>query len=202
MPQIQDPELSERLRRKFSIVGSSSIDTIAPELVGVVVVDELLPNQDRFEAVLATQTVGDTGDIPESGLINLSASQHLVIDHIIVSHSGVGVMRLRFGQVGGTPGSGAVTQFTDFRNPLNAPAVGEPATNLNTAAGAGTRLITARLLGNTPQIWHPNIVLDFAGAALFKDRVHVDSELVAITMNVTYFFHFIDPDINRPIVPA
>ena len=198
MPQIQDPALSERLRRKFAITGSSTIDTIAPELVGVVLVDELLPNQQRFEAVLAGQIVGDAGDIPEFGLINLSASAHLVIDGILVSHSGVGVMRLRFGQVGGTPGAGAVTQFTDFRNPLNAPAVAEPATDLNTAAGAGTRLITARLLGNTPQFWQPNIVLDFAGAPLFADRVHVDSELVAITMNVTYFFHFIDPDIRRP----
>jgi len=198
-PQIQDPALAERLRRKFAIVGSSTIDTIAPELVGVVLVDSLLPEREDFDAQISAQTVGDTGDIPEFGLINLAPSRHLKITQVHISVSSTGVVRLRLGQVGGTPGAGGNTLHTDMRNQLNAAAVGSPATNLNSAAGSGAIIHQTRIIANTPHVFYPrNLVLDFTGAANFRDRVHTDAALTASTLNVTFVFHFIEPEITRP----
>lgn len=49
MPRIQDPRLSENLRRRFQIKGADWIDTLAPELVGVVLVDDMTgPELERY----------------------------------------------------------------------------------------------------------------------------------------------------------
>jgi len=200
MPQIQDPDLTARLRRKFAIVGNESIDTLAPELVGVVLVESLIPERQDFDASIHAQVTGDTGDIPEIGLRNLSAEKLLKITQIHVSLSGIAVVSLRLGIVGGTVIPGGNTFHTDFRNPLGAAAVGENASNLNSAGGSGAGIMRSRLLGNTPLIWYPrNLVLRFAGTTIggtFFDRIHVDAALAATTLNVGYVFHFIDPELT------
>jgi len=199
-PQIQEPELAERLRRKFGIVGGSAIDTIAPELVGVVLVDELLPRRDRMEAVGTNEITGDAADIAESGLQNLDQTRLLVIDAIMVSHNTVSAtIRVRAGDPGGTPVAGANTQTTDFRNQSIAPAVMLAAVDLNTAAGSGTILHAFRMLGNTPVTIRPNIVLRTAGisvAAVPVDRIHVDMNVVAQALRTMFFFHFEEPSLR------
>ena len=40
MPEIQDPELSSKLRERFQVKGHGTISTLAPEIVPVVVVDD------------------------------------------------------------------------------------------------------------------------------------------------------------------
>ena len=200
MPQIQDPALAERLRRHFAIVGPSTIDTISPELVGVVVVDTLLPRQDLQEAVGTNSITGDAADISESGLQNLDATRLLVIDQLIVDPHGVALVRVRLGDPGGTPVAGANTFHTDFRNQFNAPALMLAATDLNTAAGSGNILFQARHLANSPFIWRPNFVLRPAGTIVGGtpvDRIHWDQNIVAQTLTSTVFFHFEEPGLRN-----
>lgn len=43
MPRIQTADITSLIRERFQIKGAGSIDTIAPEIVGTVSLDELLP---------------------------------------------------------------------------------------------------------------------------------------------------------------
>lgn len=132
MPQIQAPELAEALRRKFSIVGGSPIDTIAPELVGVVVVDVLLPRLLRLDGCTSARITGDTGDIPEIRLRNLDPIRQLIVDRIILTTSSANtVVRVRRGNSGGTIASTADAIAVDRRNPTEVPADEGDSTNLN-----------------------------------------------------------------------
>ena len=200
-PQIQDPELAERLRRKFAIVGSSSIDTIAPELVGVVVVDELLPVKERFEQSATTNITADTNDIPEIELANLDAENALVIDRFdITTNAGAPIVRFRHGVLGGTRVGGPNTHNTDMRNPFVGGGGGvTSAVDLNTA-GQGTIIWQAKILANTAITVFPNFVLDVAGAldaTVARDVVHWDSNLPAQQLIVAVFFHMVPRGIVR-----
>ena len=202
MPQIQRPDLAEALRRKFDIVGPSSIDTIAPELVGVVVVDELIPRLQRHEAVITTVATGDTGDIPEIELRNMDPGRLLVIDEIHLSTSSANArLRVRLLAPGGTL-SGSQGQGTsrDLRNPLIQPGFTDIATNLNTTAGAGTILYQAQIAVNTLYRTNPNLVLREAGGldgAVQRDRMHVDINVAAATLIASFFFHMEERDLFR-----
>ena len=202
MPQIQRPDLAEALRRKFDIVGSSTIDTLAPELVGVVIVDELIPRISRQEAVASVAVTGDTGDIPEIELRNMDASRPLVIDAIILSTQSANTrLSIRFGAPGGTvSGSQGQGHVTDFRvnRSLIAPGFTDVATDLN-SAGAGAVLWHSQVLPNTPIVVHPNIVLDVAGstfgAAIPLDRIHTSSNVAASSLRTTFMYHMIEREI-------
>jgi len=196
-PQIQDPALAERLRRKFAIVGSGGIDTIAPELVGVVVVDQVMPAVERFEGFKSTQVVGDTGDIPEIGIINESTVDLLVIDQVIISVSAVGVVRLRLGEVAGTAVVTVQSFARDQTSQVQVPASGDDATNSLGSNGTGEIVMFTRTLANVMNVWKPNLVLDVNGAANDRDRCHCDAALTAATLNVTYLFHFTPPPLQR-----
>jgi len=199
-PQIQDPALSERLRRKFAIVGSSTIDTIAPEIVGVVVVDELLPRLDRFEAMHGLQATGDTGDIAEIVLRNTDPVNNLVIDDFWIGGTAGTTYRYRAGDAGGTEGAGAVLHTSDLRGNLLVPALIHVATDLNSTAGAGQTYWSARILAN--ETWHvkPNTVLapngTILGVNVVRDAVHWDVATVAVLLNISVKFHFEPPVIG------
>ena len=201
MPQIQRPDLAEALRRKFDIVGSSTIDTIAPELVGVVIVDELLPRASRTEATASTLATGDSGDVPEIELRNMDASRPLVVDAILLSTQSANVrLSIRFGAPGGTvSGSQGLGIVTDFRvrNSFVAPGFTDVATDLN-SAGAGTLMWHSEVLPGTPILVHTNIVLDVAGALIgtvTADRIHTSSNVAASTLRTTFFYHMIEREI-------
>ena len=201
MPQIQRPDLAEALRRKFDIVGGSSIDTISPELVGVVVVDELIPRLERMEAVASAAITGDAGDVPEIELRNMDASRPLVVDTVIISTASGNVRAsIRFGAPGGTL-SGSQTQGTtmDFRRRASfvAPGFIDTAVNLN-SSGAGTILWHSEILAGTPIVIHPNIVLDVAGSlvgAVTADRIHTSINVAAGSLRTTYMYHMIEREI-------
>ena len=200
-PQIQDPELAERLRRKFAIVGSSSIDTIAPELVGVVIVDEVLPALGRDEGMLSQSITGDTGDIPEVGIRNIDAVRSMVIDHIQFSSNSGGVTKLRLGDVGGTELSAAIGQVADFRRQaLLSPAHTASAQNFNTVTGAGTIIWQSTIVPNTPYDIHPNLVIAPAGTIVgvnvVRDVVHMDMQLAAAILRVNWFYHFVPAELR------
>ena len=203
MPQIQDPELSERLRRKFSIVGSSSIDTIAPELVGVVIVDDVMPNPDRDEGMVAQDITGDTNDIPEVGIRNIDVLRSCVIDRITASTTNTGVeMHLRLGPPGGTELAAAIGQVTDFRRGSLLSAVHTAsATDLNSVGGSGTRIWEATVLPNEIHNIEPNIVLAPAGTIVGvnveRDVIHMDIAKTSGRLRVTWFYHFIPPPLFR-----
>ena len=201
MPQIQRPDLAEALRRKFDIVGPSSIDTIAPELVGVVIVDELIPRQQRHEAAITTQATGDTGDIPEIELRNMDPGRLLVIDEIHLSANANARLRVRLVAPGGTL-SGSQGQGTsrDLRNPLIQPGFTDIAVNLNSINGAGTIIAHAQIAVNTVYKIFPNIVLREAGGldgAVVRDRMHVDTNGAASTLLATFFYHMEERDLFR-----
>lgn len=193
MPQIQRPDLAEALRRKFDIVGPSGIDTIAPELVGVIIVDELIPRLQRHEAAISAVATGDAGDIPEIELRNMDPGRLLIIDEISLSASGNNRVRVRTLAPGGTL-SGSQGQGTsrDFRNPLVQPGFTDIATDLNSINGAGTILAQANIAVNVVYRIFPNIVLREAGGldgAIVRDRMHVDTNGAATTLIATFFYH-------------
>ena len=204
MPQIQDPELAERLRRKFSIVGSSAIDTIAPELVGVVVVDEVLPAIGRDEGMLSQSITGDTGDIPEVGIRNIDEVRSMVIDRIQFSSNSGGVTKLRLGDVGGTELAAAIGQVADFRGQtLLSPAHAASAQNFNTVTGAGTVIWQSTIVPNTPYDIHPNLVIAPAGTIVgvnvVRDVVHMDMQLAAAILRVNWFYHFVPAELRAGV---
>ena len=193
MPQIQRPDLGEALRRKFDIVGPSSIDTISPELVGVVIVDEILPRLDRAEGIGSNSITGDANDIAESGLQNLDPARLLILDKVVISGSSTTRYRLRAGPPGGTVGAGGNIDASDLRGALLVPALTLSATDLNSVAGSANIYAEVRLLANTAWEWKPNLVLDVAGTVrggTETDRIHVDHAQVASTLTASYFFHF------------
>ena len=194
MPQIQRPDLAEALRRKFDIVGESTIDTIAPEIVGVVVVDELIPRLQRHEAVVSTTATGDAGDIPEIELRNMDPGRLLVVDEVHLSSSSANArLRVRNLAPGGTlSGSQGQATSRDFRNPLVQPGFTDVATDLNTTAGAGNIMYQAQVAVNTLFKSRPNLVLGEAGlldGTVQRDRIHVDINVAAATLIASFFFH-------------
>ena len=193
MPQIQRPDLAEVLRRKFDIVGSSSIDTLSPELVGVIIVDEIIPRLDRAEGIGSNSIVGDANDIAESGLENTDAERLLILDKITIGGSATAVYRVRIGPPGGTVGAGGNIFASDLRGQLLVPALTLSATNLNSAGGSGNIFAQVRLLANTTWEFRLNLVLDVAGTVrggTATDRIHTDMNSVNGTLSTTYEFHF------------
>lgn len=199
-PQIQDPDLSERLRRKFQIVGSSSIDTIAPELVGVVVVDSLLPSVSRRSALMTVEiTISDAGDIPEISLVNLDPVASLVIEEFWIGGNTAGTYRFRTLGVQGTLVAGGVIAGNDLRGPLLVPAITPTAVDLNALGGGGTRLWQGRLSANVTVHVITNTVLAPAGTligAIPRDVVHWDNSIAASRLAVAARIHFEDPAIG------
>ena len=201
MPQIQDPELSNRLRRKFGIVGNV-IDTLAPEIVGVVVVDDVLPQVGREEGMLAQVITGDTGDIPEAGLRNMDQTKALVIDQIQWSTPNTGtIVKLRLGSPNGTELAAAIGQVRDFRGQsLLSPAHAASAQNFNTVTGGGTIIWSMTCVANTPYDIFPNLVLAPAGTIVGvnveRDVVHMEIQFAAAILRVVWFYHFVDPPLQ------
>jgi len=199
MPQIQAPEIAERLRRKFSIVGQSSIDTIAPELVGVIIVDEIIPNQQQTHAAISTVLTGDTADIAEFGVRNLDETRLLVIDRVLISAAAIILARVRQGGPGGTVTAGGIPSPLDRRNPLTSAAVGLPAVDLNTTAGAGAILFQKRAGANFVADFSPNIVLETPAnaGAVAADRFHCDTNQAALQIIFSVKMHWEDPGDRR-----
>jgi len=198
MPQIQDPELSERLRRKFGIVGHSSIDTIAPELVGVVIVDEVLPTTGQLFGFLSQDVQGDTGDIPEAGIRNIDPVRSLQVDRIRYSTLGTGEVHLRLGAPGGTELAAAIGVVQDQRSRgLLVPAHSASATDFNTVTGSGTIIWQAQSLPNTPyEIQPDSLILAPQGTlvgAVVRDVIHLDLQAAAGRILVSWEFHFLPP---------
>ncbi len=199
MPQIQAPALAEALRRKFEIVGASSIDTIAPELVGVVIVDELTPRLQRHEAAVSAVATGDAGDLPEIELRNMDPGRLLVVDEIHLAASGNVRLRVRLlapaGTLSGSQGQGT---SRDFRNPIVQPGFTDIATD--SPAGGGTILAQANIAVNNVYRVRPNLVLREAGGldgAVQRDRMHVDTNGAATTLIATFFFHMEERELRR-----
>jgi len=205
MPQIQDPDLSERLRRKFAIVGSSSIDTIAPELVGVVIVDALLPSPNQLHGFLSQAITGDAGDIPEIGIRNVDPLRPMQIDRMTVSVA-VSVLEthLRLGAPGGTELGAAIGVVQDQTNSgLLVPAHAASAQDFNTVTGSGTIIWEATLLAHTPMVIEPaSLVLAPQGTtvgAVVRDVIHFDLQSAAGALRVNWEFHFLEPQQRRGV---
>ena len=200
MPRIQAPAIAERLRRKFEIAGSSDIDTIAPELVGVIIVDDVLPQLGSNEGALSQTVTGDTGDIPEVGIRNTDPNRSCVIDRIQMVTSNAGVRcKLRLGPPGGTILAAAIGTPTDFRGQtLTSALLAHSASNFNTVTGAGTIIWDMTMLANVPhEVMVPKIVLapfgTIVGVNVVRDSIHMDIQSAASILRVTWSFHFIEP---------
>jgi len=201
VPQIQRPDLAEDLRRKFDIVGPSGIDTIAPELVGVIVVDDMRVDKQTFPSAFSINVTGDAGDIAEVSLQNRERNKLLIPDLIIMSSTAGNRFRVRTLDVGGTPSAGGNTTQIDLRNGIVAPALFFTASDLNTAAGAGTILAQAQGLANTAVVFKDlGIVLDTFGSlegAVARDIIHFDVNTVATLLLVSVFFHYEDAPLRN-----
>ena len=198
-PQIQDPALAERLRRRFSIVGSSAIDTIAPELVGVVVVDELIPSRERREALFSVEVTGDTADIAEIALQNTDPVNSLVLDWFSIGGNASGEYRFRALTVQGTLVAGGVVHASDTRGELLVPAITPTAKNLNSTTGGGQIYWEGLIAANTTLIVYPNFVIAPAGTllgAVLRDFVHFDMGTAASKLVVSGGFHYVSPVIG------
>ena len=198
-PQIQAPGLAERLRRRFEIVGSSAIDTIAPELVGVVVVDELIPAVDRTEGRMSVNVTGDANDIPEIGLTNLDPVRSLVIEEFYISSTSTGQVSHRALGVQGTPVAGGVIQAADLRRDFLVPALSPTSSDNNTVTGGGDRYWQQRILANTGMRVISGVVLAPAGflfGAIARDLCHWDLAVAAGQLHVAVLFHFLDPGLT------
>lgn len=59
MPDINAPDIGRRVRRRYSMKGDSGIATLSPELVGVVLLDDLTGPEDQDVAIIRP-AIGET----------------------------------------------------------------------------------------------------------------------------------------------
>lgn len=134
MPIHQAPEIVDRLKRRFGIVGSAGIDTIAPEIVPVVLVEDL--QRERSFPLYRECIGGDTNgpvvaQFSYLQLLNPAGSNILVtIERFIVSATAAGAVDLRELDAA-LAGLSTLKGFRDRRIP------GDPVAELRGGSDAG-----------------------------------------------------------------
>lgn len=86
MPRIQTADITALIRERFQIKGAGSIDTLAPELVGVINVDQLMPWRSMTPDVLqpAAVVVG-AANTTVSTVFSLGRDGFLYPPHLFVT---------------------------------------------------------------------------------------------------------------------
>ena len=97
MPEIQVPEIVQKLRKRFSIKGTGSISTLAPELVGVILVEDLRDQESEWNPCTAGgNRTPVAGELSHRGLWHPAGSGKIVIlDRIRVRLATTGWYQLR-----------------------------------------------------------------------------------------------------------
>lgn len=189
MPRIQDAWLPQALRTRYSLKGAAPIDTLAPEIVPVTLVD-VLPQPSPFLRRIGAQTVpGAAGFLSECGLKTDVGLLH--VHHCILSSGTTTTWRLRTGGPQGTTTS-FVTQPRDLRQGVFGSTLGLVTRANDHAAGGGSVLMHLPILNNTPTI----VPLDmYIGGG---NEVHWDIESANVGIYVNWIF---DIYLDESIVP-
>ncbi len=189
MPRIQNPELANALRLRYSLKGAAPIDTLAPEIVPITIVDSLLEATPELEIPMVGEQLvtGGGATIAEIGL-RTGDVDLLRVSHAVISASSATQVRLRTGAPAGTVTS-IQTRLRDGRRGQGGTNLGLVPVANDHAAGSGSLLGRILLPANTP--FHVDL-----GDWLIDDdsEIHFDCLTVNISLLVVWFYTVIvDP---------
>jgi len=92
VPEISTPELSSALRRRFEIVGEGVIDTLSPEIVGVVILDDLATAEPFRRAIGGTSQSNVAGQYSQIQLRNpVGSGTVLLVEQIVMAQTAVAI---------------------------------------------------------------------------------------------------------------
>lgn len=115
--RIQAPDLVQRIVRRYGIVGAQGPDTIAPEIVPVSIVDELLSEQGE---VLKRASGGGTrsgvaGEYSLCGVWNPSGGGVIVLPRAVYLDDTTGPSVYALGYIAAAPGTAVESRYWDNR---------------------------------------------------------------------------------------
>jgi len=180
VPEIQSPDPGRKLQEKYNLIGSTPAPFLSPELVPVVLIDDL--TEQRPGPLFATAAAEVAGVAARNAQTRLSnpAGSGMIIADISLSYASTGTGRVEIYTGGPALTSTATPLFEDRRVAGSPAAVVTFGTDLGAVAG---NQFFSRLLGNTPiTVPLPNVVLA-AG-----DLLHLIHVLAAAGMNFTWFW--------------
>lgn len=154
MPPIQRPDISNEIRRQFGIVGFGGPESISPEIVPVVIVQDISPARNFREAsggILQTAVVGEFSRVQ---LFNPNNSRTIIEAWQVLGRpSSDSIMGLRQEDTA-LVGGGGTARFTDRRlagRPVGqvlidtiAVIVGEGEAHWRTARDSGVHVLQVR----------------------------------------------------------
>lgn len=189
MPEIQAPEVSQQFRRRFGIVGADGVASLSPELVGVVVVDDLRDDvgaaAPTFPGIASGTQAGVANEFTVLTFGSLDPNMVVFVDRVIVQ-SGNGQNCFVSLEAGVLAGLTAIDErgYTDKRLPGSPSAQWFRDTDLNLRLT--TTLINMRLRLESGI----DKILDFKPAVIIMpgSSIAFEHQEIARPLNATAYF--------------
>ncbi len=176
MPDIQSPDPGRKLQERYNLIGTTPAPFLSPELVPVVILDDLSESLPGTAFAFAGDNVaGVAAQFSQTSIENIAGSG-ILITEIRLYLTGVSAGVITAWQNGPTLGISQLGNWADRRNP------GRPSARIGWSASAAPatseQLVSTNLLANTM------LFLDFTSQILQSgDKVHVVSEILNSQIN-------------------
>lgn len=189
MPLIHAPDVSTRLRNRYGIVGEGTVDTLAPELVPIAIVDDLREAQqsEDLECWAGHELNPSAAENAEHAFINPTVpgdvGRLVVITDLFFAGSNIGDVIVSV--VRGTI-SGFTFRSSEFRDLFleGTPGVTGLYSRSSAAGVEGTIVMVVRVSNeNTLHIVNPNIIMAPETHLVIRREIADDTQRVSVFWN-------------------